>query len=258
MADLIKGLASPAVWVLVLMVAGLWRSRRLRRRKGLRCGWYAGLAATVLYVLLASEFVASLLCYSLESRCRPASEAELAGLDAMVVLSGGALPPWKHRPRAEPRWATLARVDGAVEAFRRSGAQVLVTSGGKTAGTQISAAEAMRDFAVRLGVSAERILVQGVSLTTAEDATETAKVLGPGPGRRIGVATSATHMQRSRRIFERVFPQDTIVPVPVDYQFVPPRLQARMFVPSAGAFHLSAMVLHEYVGRLWYCLRHGA
>jgi len=184
MADLIKGLASPAVWVLLLMVSGLWWARRLRQRKRLRRGWYALLAATVLYVLLTSEIVAALLCYSLENRCRPASQAELAGLDAMVVLSGGALPPWRHRPRAEPRWATLARVDGAVEAFRRSGAQVLVTSGGKTAGTQISAAEAMRDFAVRLGVPAEKIRVQGVSLTTAEDATETARVLGPGAGRR--------------------------------------------------------------------------
>jgi len=255
MADLIKGLASPAVWVLLLMVSGLWWARRLRQRKRLRRGWYALLAATVLYVLLTSEIVAALLCYSLENRCRPASQAELAGLDAMVVLSGGALPPWRHRPRAEPRWATLARVDGAVEAFRRSGAQVLVTSGGKTAGTQISAAEAMRDFAVRLGVPAEKIRVQGVSLTTAEDATETARVLGPGAGRRIGVATSATHMPRSRRTFERVFPQDTIVPVPVDYQFVPPRLRARTFVPSAGAFYLNTMVLHEYVGLVWYRLR---
>jgi len=97
-----------------------------------------------------------------------------------------------------------------------------------------------------------------VSLTTAEDATETAKVLGPGAGRQIGVATSATHMPRSRRTFERVFPRDTIVPVPVDYPFAPPRLQARAFVPSAGAFHLNAMVLREYVGHLWYRLRHGA
>jgi len=258
MMQLIKSLSNPTVWVLLLMVAGVFWTRRLRRRKGLRLGWRMLLAAIVIYVLSTNPVIAWLLCRSLESRCPPIGEQAPANLDVVVILSGGAYPASDLRSRPELNGVTYGRVTGGVDVFEASGAEILVTSGGLMDGSDVSSAEVMRDFAVRLGVPAEKIRIQGYSRTTAEDALETAKILGPGKGRRIAVATSALHMSRAEKIFSRVMPDDTIVPAPVNYVHDQPKSLVRAIRPSASAFVLNAGAVHEYIGMIWYKLRYGS
>ncbi len=256
MISILKAFAEPLVWVLVLMVATLALMRSGRKRRGVRLGWYLLLAATIGFYLLGSDYVSNALLYTLESRYRPSNLQDANDIDAVVVLAGGALPASDFRPQGELLGITYARVAGGVAAFKKSGAELLVMSGGSASRGDEPASEVMKRFAIEMAVPADKIVAQTVSRTTAEDAAEVAKLL-PGRGRRIGLATSALHMRRAERIFEAVFVNDEIVPIPVNYLYSPPRRKFKALLPSAAAIRLNSMVIHEYTGLLWYKLRYG-
>jgi len=68
--------------------------------------------------------------------------------------------------------------------------------------------------------------------------------------------TSALHMLRAERVFREQFPNDTIVPIPVNYIYSHRRPELKDFVPSTYALSMSNDVLHELLGLLWYYLRY--
>ena len=114
----------------------------------------------------------------------------------------------------------------------------------------------MRAMAVTLGVPEEQILIEPHSHNTMTNATKLAGILPPGEGRRIGLVTSATHMLRSKWVFEQVFPQDTIVPMPVYFTYDPAGWTAEKITPVVGHLERSTVALHEWLGILWYAVRY--
>ena len=65
---------------------------------------------------------------------------------------------------------------------------------------------------------------------------------------------SALHMVRAERVFKKVFPEYTIVPVPVGYQFnyLKKSKPLENFIPSSGSLQISRDALHEWIGMIWY------
>jgi uncharacterized SAM-binding protein YcdF (DUF218 family) len=51
-------------------------------------------------------------------------------------------------------------------------------------------------------------------------------------------------------------PNDTIVPIPVNYIYSPDQYNLISFVPSADAFATSNYALHEWIGIIWYFMRY--
>jgi uncharacterized SAM-binding protein YcdF (DUF218 family) len=89
-----------------------------------------------------------------------------------------------------------------------------------------------------------------------ENASELAKLLSSTEKRRIGLVTSALHILRSEKAFRKQFPNDTIVPIPVNYIYSPDQHNLRSFVPSADALSTSNYALHEWIGIIWYFMRY--
>jgi len=118
--------------------------------------------------------------------------------DAIVVLGGD---------------ATGLRVERAVELFNGRWAPVLVISGGSVY-REITHADLMRKHAIELGVPADKVITQGNSGTTAEDAEFTTKILRDrGVGRAI-LVTSPWHSARAVELFRSASPDISWVSCP--------------------------------------------
>lgn len=254
---IVKSLATPVVWVLVLLVVGLILTRRSRRRKGVfRIGWYAVLLGTILLFTLSLSLVADLLAYSLECRYSPPQPDVLDTVAIVVVLGGGVRPSGGLRVEAGLSECAYPRLYEGVKAFKASGASLLVCCGGRPWEGAESEAEVMKAMAIAMGVSEDRILAETRSHNTMQNAACLAELLPAGQDRQIGLVTTATHMLRSVKVFERHFAGDTIVPIPANYTSGSRLWMFDSFVPSSRCLERSTVALHEWLGLLWYWVRY--
>ena len=94
--------------------------------------------------------------------------------------------------------------------------------------------------------------------TTEEEAISTWTMCAfPGNvARRVGLVTSALHMTRSVKVFRKNFPNDTIVPVPVNHIYSPNWNNLRGYIPSSANLWESNNALHEWIGMVRYVIRY--
>lgn len=253
---LLKSLATPVMWVLLLMAAGLILTRLGRGRRFFRIGWWSLLAGMMILLIFSLDPVANLLTYSLEHRYQSPSPKVLETLDVVVVLGGGLYPSGHLRREPELAREAYPRLYRGVEYFKNSSAGMIAFCGRPPKPGTESEAETMRAMAVALGVPAERIVIEPRSHNTMTNATRLAAILPPGEGRHIGLVTSATHMLRSKWVFERIFPRDTIVPMPVHFTYDPAGRTTEKITPMVGHLEKSTIALHEWLGILWYAVRY--
>jgi uncharacterized SAM-binding protein YcdF (DUF218 family) len=97
--------------------------------------------------------------------------------------------------------------------------------------------------------------VEDRSRTTAENAFFAAEILFPQGVRHIYLVSQAWHLPRARDVFTETGFE--VIPVGAGNR-EQRRLEPRHFVPAAGAFRDSTIAVHEWIGRVWYRLRHGA
>ena len=89
-----------------------------------------------------------------------------------------------------------------------------------------------------------------------ENGAELAKLLSSKQAGRIGLVTSALHMPRSVQVFRKQFPNDTIVPIPVNHLYSPDWGNLRNYMPSPTTLYHSNNALHEWIGMVWYVIRY--
>jgi uncharacterized SAM-binding protein YcdF (DUF218 family) len=163
--------------------------------------------------------------------------ADLTARPFIVVLSGGI------RSTGRLNATTVARVEWAVELYRRSLGERLVMSGGPRRPGRPPSAPAMKRLAADLGVPGEQILVEAASSRTAENARDVAALLRTTGRPEVLLVTSPLHMRRAKLCFERSGVAVSPAPVPrVDGE--PPERSS-----------ILAQTLHEYTGLLYYRLR---
>jgi uncharacterized SAM-binding protein YcdF (DUF218 family) len=152
----------------------------------------------------------------------------------VVVLSGGI------RSAGHLNATTVARVHHAVALLRDGRGEVLVVSGGPRRRGRPSAAPAMRALAEELGVEPARILVEGRSSRTSENAREVVRLLPDAARDDVLLVTSALHMRRAMLCFARHGFDVGAAPVAVADGEDPPRKS------------LVTQSLHEYLGLAYY------
>jgi uncharacterized SAM-binding protein YcdF (DUF218 family) len=185
----------------------------------------------------------------LECRYELPSDEVLSDLDIVVILGGGVNLAGDLREHTEASWATYARVFNGIRVFKQSGAKTVALSGA-------GEADVMKMLACELGVQESKIITEARSGTTIENATELAKLLSATKQRQIGLVTSALHMLRSEKTFKKIFPDDTIVPISVNYICSPFRCNPENFIPSTSTLSKSNYAIHEWIGFLYYLIRY--
>jgi len=221
--------------------------RRWRQLTKLERGACLLLAVTTGVLLVASlPIVANLLLYSLERRYPEPTAADLARADVVVVLDGGYVKG-KNPSRDWLGGATVGRVLCGVDGFKESGAKWLIMSGGKRP------VELMRDLAIQRGVPLQQILLEPASRNTFEHPIKVRQLAQISNADNIVVATDAFHIPRAMGEFKRHFPHAVAIPCDVH---AAPSVGPRQFLPQAGALGRSTGTLQEYLGVVWYGLRH--
>jgi uncharacterized SAM-binding protein YcdF (DUF218 family) len=181
------------------------------------------------------------------------AEARSAG--AVVVLGGGieelragslALP--------YPSESSSLRVIEGARVFRLlSGVPLVVASGGTTIEGQRSAeGNVMAQALVSLHVPGDRIVVEVVSLTTYEQASNVTRLLKSRGIDRFVLVTSPTHMRRSVAAF-RAQHADVVPSVAAPFrerEWKPP-----FFIPNEDSFRVSRNAVYDYVALVYYWAR---
>ncbi|MCP4613436.1 MAG: YdcF family protein [Planctomycetes bacterium] len=260
MIELLKPISTPLIWILVLLVLGLFFSRHARKNKASKFGWYLLLLGTLTLLFFSNRLVSNRFVYFLESRYEPASTNTLFTLDIMVVLNGGIRRSNIFNKNFGVVPVTFSRMSEGIKAFNQSNAKNIILSGaGSNSGTKLDSqkdGEAMKNLAIQLGVPEENIIVEPNSFNTMEHAIELVKLFPPEKKLKIGLVTSALHMLRSKKAFSKIFQPDSIVPIPVNYTYSSPTLNITSFIPSSAALSQSTFALHELIGILWLSIRY--
>ncbi|MCP9926585.1 YdcF family protein [Cyanobium sp. CH-040] len=260
LSKLLPLLVYPLGLGVALGVAGLLGRRR-------RWGPWVGGAGLGVIWLFAMPLTSRQLIWGLEERAGALMPAALPRADAVVVLGGGLRPPLPPRSGVEVAEGGDRLLTG-VRLLRQEKAALLVTSGSRVSFTSGDPAppEAAwaRDLAVELGVPRDRILLNPLSRTTAEEARHIGELAERRGWRRILLVTSAYHLPRAVETFRRDSALE-VVPVASDFQ-LPARAQfgrptaaslALDLLPQADALELSTVAIKEHLGSLTYALRGG-
>jgi uncharacterized SAM-binding protein YcdF (DUF218 family) len=256
MNELIELMVTPIGWVLIFMLFGLILEYRQRPKRLCSIGQILIILAGLVLYLFSIPAISDRLLYSLESQCRRPDIEVLSSLDLVVVLGAGYYPSIGFRESAEPSGLGYARVFGGVKAFKNSGATELAFCDSWRKDAQESGADAMKAFAIELGVQENKIITESRSTNTMENATKLKRLLVPQKQRQIGVATSALHMLRSEYVFRKVFAGDKIVPIPVGYRYTPSKRYLKSIIPSSESLQTSTEAIHELIGMVWYVIRY--
>ncbi len=212
-----------------------------------------GLALFVL-VVGGNGWVAVALTRSLEAQHLPSTSLPTA--EAIVVLGGGIKPQIAPRP-----WIDVAeagdRVLHGAQLYQQNKAPLLIMSGGRIdwKGGGPSESADMAALAEALGVPAGVIAQDPTSLNTYENAVNVKAILEQRGINRVLLVTSAMHMPRSLRIFQKQ--GIDAIPAPTDFlvtaqdqQELTGSLEGVLLnlIPDADRMQQTSRALKEYIG----------
>ncbi len=200
-------------------------------------------------VLVAVVPWADLLVTPLEDRF-PFPSPMPALVDGIVVL-GGAIDPQVSAARGQPSLNGAAeRVTAMIELARRYPDARMVYSGGSGSVTaqELKEAPVAQAFLTAQGMDTSRVLFEGQSRNTRENATLSKAIVTPRPGETWLLVTSAAHMPRAMGAFRAI--DWRMVPYPVDYVTTGESDGLRFSVE--GGLSAIGGALHEWLGLAYY------
>ena len=118
-----------------------------------------------------------------------------SSVDAIVVLGNRPLEV------STPSVLMVSRVKKGVELLAQKHSQIIIFTGGRTAG-HISEAEMMKIIAIALGADREKIILEEEALTTIGNALYVGKICKKHKWKEIILVTSPFHLPRATKNFK--------------------------------------------------------
>lgn len=237
-------LLSPLELMLIALALALLLFRLGRGR--LACRLVA--ACVAVQVLLAVLPWSDWLLLPLENRFPPPPMPER--VDGIIVL-GGVVDPEMSAARGQPSLnAAAERLTAMMELSRRYPEARVIFSGGSGSITRQELKEApiTRALLASIGADVDRVVFEGQSRNTRENAIFSRPLANPQPGETWLLVTSALHMPRAVGVFRAV--SWPVTPYPVDYLTGGER-SGPAFKVGAGVSNLRT-ALHEWGGMAYY------
>lgn len=213
-SKLMSAVTQPVFWLALLWVLALLMLRRWRR-SALAMLW-GGLLALG---LLGFESAPHALLRPLENRYPVPSRASVVEHVGVIVLGGALQHPNSFQAHGQaPLGEAAERMTVPVGLLRQYPNLALVFSGGegRLQSTGVTEAELAKVFYTEQGVDMDRVIFEGGSRTTRENAQQVAALLGERCQKPWLLVTSAWHMARSVPEFEAV--GCLVTPYPVDFR----------------------------------------
>ena len=237
-------LLPPFSLVLLLVVALVLHRKRPRMALSL-----IFLVAFALFAL-STPWIGGVLLKSLEIS-RPVDLQAPPRPDAIVVLGGGRRTQALEYGGDTLNSYSLERLRYAVRLHKATQLPILAT-GGMPGGGSVSEGALMRK------VSTEELhtpvrWIEEAALTTWDNARFSAPILKKSGVKRILLVTDAAHLRRAVPLFE----QQGLQVIPAGVHFATTQIDSPLsLLPSASGLRDSHYALHEWLGIVWYRLRH--
>ena len=232
-------------WCLILLTVMAWR---MPMPKLMRAG---ATGVLLVYLALAMPLTVDPVFSALQNwarhdaRCGPPPPGSV-----IIVLAGGfEHPPDRLTDFNALQGDGLRRTLAAVALAQRTPGSVLLLTGGGN--TRLSEAAVMGAFAEALGITANRIELEQRSHTTYESAINTRAMPAQDLSAARYLVTSAYHMPRSYRAFRDA--GQKVCAWPAGFLSTHAPLLDRL-VPQLGGLEKSTLLLHEYLGMMFYSL----
>lgn len=217
--------------------------------------------ALMVLLLASNNWIAHGLVQSLEWQHLPPKTLPTA--DAIVILGGATKSAFPPRPGVDLSEAGDRVLYGA-QLYREGKAPIVISSGGRVAwrGGGPSESADMAQILNTVGVPSSAILQDPTSLNTYQNAVNVKKIMQARGIRRILLVTSAMHMPRSLRIFQRQ--GIDAIPAPTDFLVSQQEIEEPNSSPQAIVLSLmpdterldrTTRALKEYIGMVVYRLR---
>ncbi|MGB4709403.1 MAG: YdcF family protein [Fuerstiella sp.] len=240
-------LAMPCGIIWYLMLCGIMLAIASEQRKLSRV-----LTGTwLLYSILGSGLLATLLANSIEGPFQAVSPLDEATCDYVIVLGGGASQGVNQRFQGN---ASGDRLILAAELYHAGIAKRIICTGTRIrelTTTNNDPGDLSSTILTKLGVPAA--VIETVDGRTTSEEMKTLGQRFAKSGQRIGLVTSAWHMQRAMRLAENngLSPQ----PLPADFMSGPNVAWTAgewlmTFIPQADNFTAVTRISKEYLGML--------
>jgi uncharacterized SAM-binding protein YcdF (DUF218 family) len=239
---------APLTWIFVLLLLTVVRPKWTARSKTLCVAF----ACTLLYVL-STQAVSNRLVRSLEEPFANTYKADSPPYDAVVLL-GGLVDSFPSASAHVPAYNdNVERLLVSFELLREGRAKQVILSSGDADGSGVNEADELSKQLVRWGIAHERILIEGKSRNTQENAAFTKELAHQKGIKRVVLVTSAFHMARARGCFNAAGMEADVLPA--DYKSFDPAQFGNGFQPRANFFHQSTWAIREWAGRAIYRVR---
>ena len=173
--------------------------------------------------------------------------------DAIVVLSG-MLEINEVGNSTYVEWGDPDRFFGGIALFKAGKSQKLVFTGGKMPWDKAKKTEGeiLKEYAISNGIPSDKILVTKDVENTADEAVAVKELISPN--NKIILVTSAFHMYRATRLFEKQGFE--VITYKIDYKIAGnSTITILDFLPSAVSLELTETGIREIFGRLFYLIK---
>ena len=150
-------------------------------------------------------------------------------------------------------WGDPDRFFGGIALFKAGKAQKLIFTGGKMPWDKAkkTEGEVLKEYAISNGIPSEKIFVTKDVENTAVEAVAVKELISPS--KRIILVTSAYHMYRAKRLFEKQ--GFIVIPYKMDFKAARNKLNLMNFLPNAGNLALTETGIRELIGSLFYLIK---
>ena len=199
-------------------------------------------------------FVADFLWKLVEYPWQRIDENDAPTADAIIVLSSGGRPQAPGKSNIY-EWGDPDRYFAGISLFQKGKAPKLFFTGGTTPyGRGLKDEGTLyKEHAISLGIPSYAISTTSKVVNTAQEAIEIRRNLNQiNSSSEILLVTSAFHMKRAKKLFER---QGLLVhPFPVDFKAsrVSEWQSPYKWIPNAKSLSRSSNALRELLGRIMY------
>jgi uncharacterized SAM-binding protein YcdF (DUF218 family) len=254
-ADFIRYLLSAGGVIAVMLAASLFVLLSKRSRRAVQV-----LAAVALtYAILSGYGLQILIARAIVGSLRPFQQTDIVSgrRTAIVVLGTGSImvEDWDGRTFSASDRSAMTRVLETARVFRMVDPAMVISSGGDPHPEKgrPPTGETMREAMLRLGIPADRIMVETASKTTRDEAAIVALMLTAQGIEQVILVTSETHMRRSLATFRAV--GVTAIPAIAQEYSRSGWSTAELIVPSGEGLWFAAANVHELLGIAYYWLR---
>jgi uncharacterized SAM-binding protein YcdF (DUF218 family) len=207
----------------------------------------------ILLLIFSLPLTARLIWQGLEKDYPYLEVHSLKTHDAVIVLSG-MLHQFEAKGAMQAQWGDPDRFFAGLEILRQGKAKNIIFTGGKMPWTNARAeGEVLRDIALIMGVSDEKIKLSGYASNTAAEASEVAELMNENNFNSAVLVTSSFHMPRAMQLFEKA--GISVEAYPTDFKVSGTAVDWLDYIPSADGFRDASSGIREYIGRLYYQMK---